>query len=122
MKFIAKPHNKENGKKGFHLLKKLGSGATAEVWEAKIGGKDVALKCFKKPVERLEEEKALNEVKYAEKVKNSFVASPIDYFVAKNDNKNVFCISYELAPNGALFDYLKKSGPLPSPILHFYSK
>ena len=122
MKFNVKADNKENSKKGFHLLKKLGSGATAEVWEAERGGKDVALKFFKKPVERLEEEKALNEVIYAEKVKNSFVASPIDYFVAKTDNKNVFCISYELAPNGALFDYLKTSGPLPSPILHFYAK
>ena len=67
MKFNV-PDNKENGKKGFHLLKKLGSGATAEVWEAERGGKDVALKFFKKPVERLEEEKALNEVIYAEKV------------------------------------------------------
>jgi len=64
----------------------------------------------------------LNEFKFAERVNSDFVATPLDYFVTKTDSKKVFCISYELAPNGALFDYLKQSGPLPSPILHFYAE
>ena len=108
--------------RGYKLLRKIGSGATAEVFEAEKDEQEFALKVFKEVNQRSMQ--AFNrEVSYAEEVPQGISARLVESFIESIDNKPVPCIAYELAPNGDLLSYIKSgAGPLPVPVMKFYAK
>ena len=66
--------------RGYRLLRKIGSGATAEVFKAQKDKQDFALKVFKN-APNMSMESFNREVEFATKAPNAFVARPIESFI-----------------------------------------
>jgi len=118
------PNNAEEPQKtirGYKLLRKIGSGATANVFKAHKDKQDFALKVFKN-APNMSMETFNREVDFATRAPHAFAARPIEAFVESDGNEILPCIAYELAPNGDMFSNLEGSGRLPMPIMKFYAK
>ena len=107
--------------RGYRLLRKIGSGATANVFKAQKDKQDFALKVFKN-APNMSMETFNKEVDFATKAPHAFAARPIEAFIESDGNESLPCIAYELAPNGDMFSNIKDSGRLPMPIMKFYAK
>ena len=66
--------------RGYRLLRKIGSGATAEVFKAQKDKQDFALKVFKN-APNMSMESFNREVEFATKAPHAFVARPIESFI-----------------------------------------
>jgi len=58
--------------RGYRLVKKIGSGASADVFEATKDGKDFALKVFKAPDESMNN--IMKEIKFSSQVPENLTA------------------------------------------------
>ena len=105
------------------LLRKIGSGATADVWQTKKDGKDYALKIYK-DFDNTEQKRFLNnELRQTAKINHSSVTVPRDAFTLTeegNSRNKQTCIAYDLAENGDFYNYLKGFGGFPVPIVRNY--
>ena len=71
--------------RGYRLLRKIGSGATANVFKAEKDEQDFALKVFKY-APNMSMESFNREVSFATKAPHAFAARPIESFVESVEN------------------------------------
>lgn len=105
------------------LLRKLGSGATADVWQTKKEGKDYALKIYKNFDSDEQKKYVQNELRLAKMIDHTSVTVPRDAFVLTdegNSKNKQTCIAYDLHENGDFYNYIKDFGALPLPIARTY--
>ena len=119
---IESVQNTQRTIRGYRLLRKIGSGATASVYKAQKDEQDFALKVFKYEKNNISLQLFNRETSFATQAPQSFTASPVESFIESDDNQPLPCIAYELAPNGDMFSYIRDSGSLPVPVMKFYAK
>ena len=104
--------------KGYKLLKKLGSGATANVWMAKKDGQDFALKIYKES-DKTAKVAVRNEIVHGAQIQHESIITPREAFASTDSD--FACISYEYATGGELFNYVAGDKRMSSRVAKYYS-
>ena len=100
---------------GYRMLKKLGSGATGDVYMTTKDNKNYALKVYKQNDEN--NMRCLqNERQYGAQIQDERVITPIEVFKVNSSA----CVAYELAEGGELYDYVANSS-LPLNVAKYYA-